>query len=288
MSKSARSKSVRAAAFAGVAALSIVYTSPAWALLGVGDVVFDPTAYAQQIEQYAAQLRQAETELSQLEQQVTTYEQMVQNAAHLTSLPQTLSALGVPNLNAEATAFRSISQLYQMGVSGQQFLAQAQQTLSSQGWTLPTLPSMSNFPQLASQFYGPTDATNVTTGYNRQVAETNGYLQSAGAMNTVEQQRETLATSLNDQLAAANASLGDNTEGQTLQAIYAAQTTADRQNDLSLQLQSVSANAGLQQELNRINTEATITQSDLSDTQARAAYRRAPANDFTTLPWTSN
>jgi P-type conjugative transfer protein TrbJ len=76
-------KAMRSLLLAGVAAATLTAPMPAHALLGVGDVVFDPTANATQLEQYASQLRQAATELQQLEQTVATYEHLVQNATRL-------------------------------------------------------------------------------------------------------------------------------------------------------------------------------------------------------------
>ena len=59
---------------------------------------------------------------------------------------------------------------------------------------------MNTFRSLAGGFYRPEDATAAANGYNRQVKDTDQYIQSAGVLADVNTQRANLASSLNDQL----------------------------------------------------------------------------------------
>ena len=274
----------RAALFAGAASGALT-TAPQHAHAQLP--VFDGTTFATQLEQYAEQVNQTATQIKQLEQQISTYEQMVQNATRLGNLPQVLRTLGLDGgqLQSEMAAFQSLNSLYSAYANGQQLVSQGRSMLQQQGFTLPTF-SLSQIQQLTSQLYGPSDATNVANGYNRQILETDQYMQTAGALVDVNKARQDLASSLNDQITAAS-SLGDNSAGATLQAILAAQQTAARQNDLMLQVGAMTADSTLQEKLARIQTETAIAQSDLNDTQARKAFANAPVNDTTSLGWTS-
>ena len=68
-------KSKRTKAIAVIAVLALVFASPARAILGLGDVVFDPTNYAQAIKTFI-QLQQQYAQLIQIYQQ--TYQQYQQ------------------------------------------------------------------------------------------------------------------------------------------------------------------------------------------------------------------
>ncbi len=280
-------KAMRSLLLAGVAAATLTAPMPAHALLGVGDVVFDPTANATQLEQYASQLRQAATELQQLEQTVATYEHLVQNATRLQNLPEVLSTLGLDTgeLTSGMSALKSINSLYSIASTGQAFMNDAKGMLNTNGYTVPSF-DMNTFRSLAGGLYKSSDATTVNNGYNRQVKDTDQYLQSTSVLADVNTQRATLADSLNTQLEAA-ANLGDSSEGATLQSLLALQGTAARQNDLLVRSNTVAADAALQQNLARIQTETQVAEADLANTQARRNYANAPINDFNNLPWTA-
>ena len=70
-------KSKRTKAIAVIAVLALVFVSPARAILGLGDVVFDPTNYAQAIKTFI-QLQQQYAQLIQIYQQTRQqYEQLL-------------------------------------------------------------------------------------------------------------------------------------------------------------------------------------------------------------------
>ena len=70
-------KSKRTKAIAVSAVLALVFVSPARAILGLGDVVFDPTNYAQAIKTFI-QLQQQYAQLIQIYQQTRQqYEQLL-------------------------------------------------------------------------------------------------------------------------------------------------------------------------------------------------------------------
>lgn len=66
---------------AGVSAL--VVTRPAYALFGVGDIVFDPTQYTEQLWQAATQAKQYATELMSQVTQLEQLKNMIQNTISL-------------------------------------------------------------------------------------------------------------------------------------------------------------------------------------------------------------
>lgn len=273
---------------AGAAAVALVTApKPADAIFGVGDVVFDPIMNSLQIEQFAKQLEQAAVELQQLEQTVETYVHMVQNATRLQNLPQILDTLGLDTgqLTSGMSALKAINSLYSIGNTGEQFASDARRLLNTNGYVVPSL-DMNTFRSLAGNFYRPEDATTAANGYNRQVKDTDQYIQSAGVLADVNTQRANLASSLNDQLQAA-AGLGDTSQGATLQSILALQGTAARQNDLLVRTTTVAADAALQERLARIQAETAIAEGDLANVRARQDYANASINDVTNLAWTA-
>ena len=278
---------VRAALLAGVSAVTLTLAPQRANAIGA-DIVFDPTQYATQIEQYAEQINQTATQIRQLEQQVTMYEQMVQNAERLGNLPQLLSQLNLSPgaISAETQAFQSLNNLYQSVSSGQQLLANGKNILSGQGFSMPQF-NASQFQQLAGQLYGQSGATNAVNNYNRLLYNTNDYMHSASNLVDLNNSRQSLITALNNQINEA-ASLGDNSEGATLQAMLAAQQLAGRQNDVAQQTLQVIADATLQEKLDRMNAEISAAENDLADTQARMTRARAAMGDFQHLGWTPN
>lgn len=273
---------------AGAAAVALVTApKPADAIFGMGDLVFDPIMNSLQIEQFAKQLEQAAVELQQLEQTVETYVHMVQNATRLQNLPQILDTLGLDTgqLTSGMSALKAINSLYSIGNTGEQFASDARRLLNTNGYVVPSL-DMNTFRSLAGGLYRPEDATTAANGYNRQVKDTDQYIQSAGVLADVNTQRANLASSLNDQLQAA-AGLGDTSQGATLQSILALQGTAARQNDLLVRTTTVAADAALQERLARIQAETAIAEGDLANVRARQDYANASINDVTNLAWTA-
>lgn len=273
---------------AGAATVALVAASkPADAVFGMGDIVFDPIMNSLQIEQFAKQLEQAAVELQQLEQTVETYTHMVQNATRLQNLPQILDTLGLDmgQLTSGMSALRAINSLYSISNTGEQFVGDARRLLNANGYVVPSF-DMNTFRSLAGGFYRPEDATAAANGYNRQVKDTDQYIQSAGVLADVNTQRANLASSLNDQLQAA-AGLGDTSQGATLQSILALQGTAARQNDLLVRTTTVAADAALQERLARIQAETKIVEGDLANVRARQDYANASINDVTDLAWTA-
>lgn len=273
---------------AGAAAVALVAApKPADAIFGMGDIVFDPIMNSLQIEQFAKQLEQAAVELQQLEKTVETYTHMVQNATRLQNLPQILETLGLDtgDLTAGMSALKAINSLYSIANTGERFVSDARRVLSTDGYTLPSF-DINTFRSLAGGLYRPEDATAAANGYNRQVKDTDQYIQSAGVLADVNTQRANLASSLNDQLQAA-AGLGDTSQGATLHSLLALQGTAARQNDLMVRTTTVAADAALQERLARIQAETKIAEGDLANARARQDYANASINDVTTLAWTA-
>ncbi len=250
--------------------------------------VFDGSSFATQLEQYAEQINQTATQVQQLEQQVAMYENMVQNATRLGNLPQLLSQIGLSPgaLSAEMQAFQSLNNLYKSVTNGQQIIQNGANILRGQGFTMPSL-SASQFQQLAGQLYGQAGAASAANNYNRVLSDTNAYMQSSSSLYDLNNSRQGLINALNNQINEA-ASLGDNSEGATLQAMLAAQHLAARQNDVAQQTLQVIADATLQEKLDRMNAEISAAENDLADTQARMTRAGANMGDFQNLPWTPN
>lgn len=75
---------IAASALALSAALSPLAVSPAYALFGLGDIVYDPTNYAQNVLQAARALQQINNQITALQNQA---QMLVNQARNLTSLP---------------------------------------------------------------------------------------------------------------------------------------------------------------------------------------------------------
>lgn len=97
-------KSKRAIAIGLLGAFTLVFASPARAILGLGDVVFDPTNYAQAIKSFI-QLEQQYAQLVQIyEQSRQQYEQMLLMAKTVpVNMQARYRAVVTPWTNANAT-----------------------------------------------------------------------------------------------------------------------------------------------------------------------------------------
>ena len=95
-----------ASALAVTLAFSPLATQPAYALFGFGDIVYDPTNYAQNLLQASRALEQINNQITGLQNQA---QMLINQARNLTSLP-----------------FSSLQQLQQSVARTQQLLAQAQ------------------------------------------------------------------------------------------------------------------------------------------------------------------
>ena len=94
-----------------VALLSIGLTVPAKAILGIGDIVFDPTNYAEAIQQ----LIQLEQQYTQL---VQTYEQVRAHYEHALRMAQQVPVNMVARYRALATPWRFSSATNTYGTTG--------------------------------------------------------------------------------------------------------------------------------------------------------------------------
>src|SRR5271165_4752965 len=97
-------KSKRAIAVGLLAAFTLLFASPARAILGLGDIVFDPTSYAQAIKSFI-QLEQQYQQLIQIyEQSRQQYEQMLRMAQTVpVNMETRYRAVVTPWTNADAT-----------------------------------------------------------------------------------------------------------------------------------------------------------------------------------------
>jgi len=95
-----------ASALAVTLAFSPLATEPAYALFGIGDIVYDPTNYAQNLLTASRALEQINNQITGLQNQA---QMLINQARNLTSLP-----------------FSSLQQLQQSVARTQQLLAQAQ------------------------------------------------------------------------------------------------------------------------------------------------------------------
>lgn len=103
---SLRAAMLGAALLSGPAALSTMAVTPAYALFGFGDIVFDPTNYAEAIVQSARALDQINNQIQSLQNEA---QQLINEARNLASLP-----------------YSSLQQLQQSIDQTRQLLAQAQ------------------------------------------------------------------------------------------------------------------------------------------------------------------
>ena len=279
---------LRRSVIVGVGASMLALPTTCFALFGTGDVVFDPSSYGELVSQYGQQLKQVASEAATDLNTARTYANLVENGLHLTSLPQIASDLGLSTsgLSGEMSGFQALSSLYQTYASGQQLVTQGEQMLNGRGFTLPQF-SLSQLSSIARQFYSGSDATQVQNGYNQQILATQGYMQQAGSLVDLNNQRQSLATSLNDQIAL-DGILGDNSAAATAQEELAATQTIARQQDVGPQLQQVTAAAALQGELVQVNAATAIAEADLRDTQARQQFASAPISDVTAYGLTAN
>ncbi|MDR2017915.1 MAG: P-type conjugative transfer protein TrbJ [Syntrophobacterales bacterium] len=96
--------------------LSMLLYSPCQAILGVGDIVFDPSVYVQAIQSYLKQLETASNTATQIENQMRALENQARNLQHMSPSAASLSLSRIQaNMSALATvrdSMRGISMDY--------------------------------------------------------------------------------------------------------------------------------------------------------------------------------
>jgi type IV secretion system protein TrbJ len=161
-----------------IAALTLAAAAPAWAIFGLGDIVFDPTNYAEAV-QHLIQLQQQYMQLVQLYQQTRQqYDQMIWMAR---SVPVDMNAryraVATPWINSQALNTYGNTAGWVSGINTGSGVAagygQATQTLNDYGAAFGTIPG--DQAQRVKTSYATVELTD---GANLEGIETVGRLRA--------------------------------------------------------------------------------------------------------------
>lgn len=261
------SKRRRLSFFAGVVlTVGLLFTPPAKAIFGFGDIVFDPTAVGkliQQIQQYQ-QMLQGEIQLYQTAK--TQYQMLKTNLEQYTN-KQLWKTWGVALLQS------SVSNRYGETAAWNQALNYGQGVPTA--WSLATLP-VQNGEFLARETLG--NSPHLSSLAAVEIQDSTGQI-SMATLAAVRQQQTANAMAINDlEQTALSGNPDDNTEIKQLNLLNAAQLQNMRMQQGTQALQAEILDQLLAANLDQRNVQANALNVATQATGYELSEPTAPAN----------
>ncbi|HEV2651657.1 MAG TPA: hypothetical protein VGU69_10395 [Rhizomicrobium sp.] len=248
--------------------------------LGVGHAraqgipVIDATGDANEIIHTVDDATQIANQATMILNQTVQYEQMVKNATSLPGMVGLLSQFGLSpsDLTSEQLSM-VMNDVYALNADSTTWQSDMTRLLSTQGWTLPQSPQA--VLAQANSLYAGAGAATITAGYSPTNRDFAHYSAGAQQMSNLVNQEGQVMGGVQSNLQSAQG-LQDTSEVASLHALNVGQAALSRQQDLTLKMQQIVADAALQRQLKDVETDTQIAQETLDADAKKQVLLQTP------------